>query len=85
VSLKPGGRLAVLAYHSLEDRLVKQHFAVLVRGCICPPRVPICTCGREPSFKRVSRKLQKASEAEVKQNTRARSAILRIYEKIEAG
>lgn len=83
--LKPGGRLAVLAYHSLEDRLVKQHFAALVRGCICPPRVPICTCGRKPSFKRVGYKLQRASEAEVKQNTRARSAILRIYEKIEAG
>ena len=83
--LKPGGRLAVLAYHSLEDRLVKQHFAALVRGCICPPRVPICTCGRRSSFKRVGRKLQRASEAEVKQNTRARSAILRIYEKIEAG
>ena len=83
--LKPGGRLAVLAYHSFEDRLVKQHFAALVRGCICPPRVPICTCGRRPSFKRVGRKLQSASEAEVKQNTRARSAILRIYEKIEAG
>ncbi len=85
VGLKPGGRLAVLAYHSLEDRLVKQHFAALVRGCICPPRVPICTCGRKPSFKRVGYKLQRASEAEVKQNTRARSAILRIYEKIEAG
>ncbi|MDE2705885.1 MAG: 16S rRNA (cytosine(1402)-N(4))-methyltransferase RsmH [Gemmatimonadota bacterium] len=85
VGLKPSGRLVVLAYHSLEDRLVKQHFAALVRGCICPPRVPICTCGREPSFKRVGYKLQRASEAEVKQNTRARSAILRIYEKIEAG
>ena len=84
-ALKPGGRLAVLAYHSLEDRLVKQHLAALIRGCICPPRVPICTCGRKPSFKRVSHKLQRASEAEVKQNTRARSAILRIYEKTEVG
>ena len=85
VELKPGGRLAVMAYHSLEDRLVKQHLAVLVRGCICPPRVPVCTCGRKPSFKRVGHKLQRASETEVKQNTRARSAVLRIYEKIEAG
>ena len=84
-ALKPGGRLAVLAYHSLEDRLVKQHLAALIRGCICPPRVPVCTCGRKPSFRRVSHKLQRASEAEVKQNTRARSAILRIYEKIEVG
>jgi 16S rRNA (cytosine1402-N4)-methyltransferase len=85
VGLKPGGRLAVMAYHSLEDRLVKQHLAALVRGCICPPRLPVCTCGRKPSFKRVGHKLQRASEAEVKQNTRARSAVLRIYEKIEAG
>ncbi len=85
VGLKPGGRLAVLAYHSLEDRLVKQHFAALMRGCICPPRVPICTCGRKPSFKRVGYKLQRASEAEIKQNTRARSAILRIYAKTEVG
>ncbi len=83
--LKPGGRLAVVAYHSLEDRLVKQHLAELVRGCICPPRMPVCTCGRKPSFKRVGHKLQRAGEAEVKQNTRARSAVLRIYEKIEAG
>ena len=83
--LKPGGRLAVMAYHSLEDRLVKQHLAVLMRGCICPPRVPVCTCGRKPSFKRVGHKLQKASEAEVEQNTRARSAILRIYAKTEVG
>ena len=84
-TLKPGGRLAVLAYHSLEDRLVKQHLAALIRGCICPPRVPVCICGRKPSFKRVSHKLQRASEAEVTRNTRARSAILRIYEKIEVG
>ena len=82
--LEPGGRLAVVAYHSLEDRLVKQHFAALVRGCICPPRVPVCTCGRKPSFKRVGPKLQRASEAEVAQNTRARSAVLRLYEKTEA-
>ena len=83
--LKPGGRLAVMAYHSLEDRLVKQHLAALMRGCICPPRVPVCTCGRKPSFKRVGHKLQRASETEVKQNTRARSAILRIYAKTEVG
>ena len=83
--LKPGGRLAVMAYHSLEDRLVKQHLATLMRGCICPPRVPVCICGRKPSFKRVGHKLQKASEAEVKRNTRARSAILRIYAKTEVG
>ncbi len=80
-ALKPGGRLAVMAYHSLEDRLVKQHLAALVRGCICPPRLPVCTCGRKPSFKRVGPKLQRAGAAEVAQNARARSAVLRIYEK----
>lgn len=81
--LKPGGRLAVIAYHSLEDRLVKQFLATLERGCICPPRLPVCNCGRQPSFKKVGRKLQRASAEEVRSNSRARSAILRIYEKIE--
>jgi len=81
--LAPGGRLAVIAYHSLEDRLVKRYMAELERGCICPPRVPVCVCGRQPSFRKVGRKAQKASGAEVGQNSRARSAVLRLYEKIE--
>ena len=83
--LKPGGRLAVIAYHSLEDRLVKQHLAALERGCNCPPRLPICVCGRKPSFVKVGRKLCRASGEEVQKNSRARSAVLRIYERIEVG
>jgi 16S rRNA (cytosine1402-N4)-methyltransferase len=81
--LKPGGRLAIIAYHSLEDRLVKQHLAGLERGCICPPRLPVCVCGRQPSFVKVGRKFRRASGEEVQKNSRARSAVLRIYEKIE--
>lgn len=81
--LAPSGRLAVISYHSLEDRLVKRHMAELERRCICPPRMPVCVCGHQPSFRKVGRKAQKASRAEVGQNSRARSAVLRLYEKIE--
>lgn len=80
--LLPGGRLAVIAYHSLEDRLVKSKLADLVRGCVCPPKIPFCVCGREPQFKKVQRKPLRAVEEEVRDNRRARSAILRIYEKL---
>jgi 16S rRNA (cytosine1402-N4)-methyltransferase len=81
--LKPGGRLAVIAYHSLEDRLVKQYLVALERGCICPPRLPICNCGQQPTFKKVVRKPLRAGGEEVRENRRARSAIMRIYEKLE--
>ena len=80
--LLPGGRLAVIAYHSLEDRLVKSKLADLVRGCVCPPKIPVCVCGRKPQFKKVQRKPLRAVEEEVRDNRRARSAILRIYEKL---
>ena len=80
--LVPGGRAAVIAYHSLEDRLVKTRFAELVRGCICPPDLPVCACGRKPRFRSVLRKAQRASPDEVRINRRARSAILRVCEKI---
>lgn len=83
-ALDSGGRLVVIAYHSLEDRLVKRHFEKLIRGCICPPRIPVCICGLVPTFKKVGRKPLRAGEAEVRDNSRARSAVLRIYEKIEA-
>ena len=79
--LRPGGRLAVIAYHSLEDRLVKQKMAALVKGCICPPAFPVCGCGIPPTFGLIGRR-QSATEAEVAINPRARSAALRVYEKL---
>jgi 16S rRNA (cytosine1402-N4)-methyltransferase len=81
-SLPIGGRLAVISYHSLEDRLVKVKMADLMRGCICPPRMPVCACGRKPQFKGLYRKPLKAGAQEVADNPRARSALLRISERI---
>ena len=81
-SLPTGGRLAVISYHSLEDRLVKVKLAALMRGCICPPRMPVCACGRKPQFKRLYRKPLRAGGEEVADNRRARSALLRIAERI---
>lgn len=80
--LLPGGRLVTMAYHSLEDRLIKRKMAALIRGCICPPEIPVCVCGREPTFKKVNRRPSRAGADEVQRNRRARSAILRAYEKI---
>lgn len=76
--LEPGGRLAVLAYHSLEDRIVKQAFRDLARGCVCPPRLPVCGCGRTPVLRLLSRRAEKPSEEEVASNPAARSARLRV-------
>ncbi len=78
-----GGRVAVIAYHSLEDRIVKQFMAERMKGCICPPRMPVCACGKKPEFAKVGRGRIRPSEDEVAHNSRARSAILRVYEKIE--
>ena len=78
----PGGRFAVLAYHSLEDRRVKKGFADMIRGCICPPQLPVCACGQKPSFSSVHRKAVRSSDKEVERNQRARSAVLRIYERL---
>ncbi len=75
--LKPGGRLAVISFHSLEDRIVKHFFQEEARGCICPPRLPICRCGHLPRVDLLTRKGLRASNAEVEINPRARSAILR--------
>lgn len=74
--LAPGGRLAVLSYHSGEDRVVKRFFDAEVKGCICPPALPVCGCGREPRLTHIARGT-KASEDEVARNPRARSARLR--------
>jgi 16S rRNA (cytosine1402-N4)-methyltransferase len=78
----PGGRAAVIAFHSLEDRPVKRRFEALCRGCICPPDFPVCGCGRRPAWRLVSRKPVVAGEAEVDANPRSRSAHLRCIEKI---
>ncbi|MDD2363139.1 MAG: 16S rRNA (cytosine(1402)-N(4))-methyltransferase RsmH, partial [Oscillospiraceae bacterium] len=80
--LKIGGRLAVITFHSLEDRMVKQRFAVWNKGCICPPDFPICVCNRTPAAKQVFRKPIGASETELKENPRSRSAKLRCVEKL---
>jgi 16S rRNA (cytosine1402-N4)-methyltransferase len=80
--LAPGGRLAVIAFHSLEDRLVKQFFRRESQDCICPPDQPVCTCGHSASVRLVYRHAVQPTEAEVKQNPRARSAHLRVIEKL---
>jgi 16S rRNA (cytosine1402-N4)-methyltransferase len=80
--LRPGGRLAVISFHSLEDRLVKQAFKLASTDCICPPRVPVCVCGHRASVRLLTRKPQVADAAEVAQNPRSRSAKLRVVEKL---
>lgn len=79
--LAPGGRLAVIAYHSGEDRLVKHAFRDWSTGCVCPPRVPICTCGQVPLGRVVTRRAVEASAEEAARNPRARSAKLRVWER----
>ena len=80
--LNPGGRLAVISFHSLEDRIVKNALAEFARGCICPPDFPVCVCGRKPQVKLVNRKPIVSGEQELEENPRARSAKLRVAEKV---
>lgn len=79
--LKPGGRLAVITFHSLEDRIVKKQFAKWCQGCICPPDFPQCVCGREPEGRLVNRKPITAGDRELADNNRSRSAKLRVIER----
>lgn len=80
--LNPGGRLAVISFHSLEDRIVKTELAIAARGCDCPPEFPVCICGKKPLVKLLPRKPILPSEQELEENPRARSAKLRVAEKI---
>lgn len=80
--LAPGGRLAVISFHSLEDRIIKKTLQELATGCTCPPNFPVCVCGKKPKMKLVTRKPIVAGAAELVYNPRARSAKLRVAEKI---
>jgi 16S rRNA (cytosine1402-N4)-methyltransferase len=81
-ALKSGGRLAIISFHSLEDRIVKEYFRRESKDCICPPRQPVCTCEHKATLKEISRKPIIPGEAEIAANPRARSAKLRIAEKL---
>ena len=80
--LNPGGRLAVITFHSLEDRIVKTAMAEAAKGCTCPPEFPVCVCGKKPQVKLISRKPITASNAELEENPRSRSAKLRVCQKL---
>lgn len=77
-----GGRIAVLSYHSLEDRIAKRHFREAATGCVCPPDLPVCACGHEPSVRWLTRGVERPDAAEQQRNPRARSAKLRAVEKL---
>jgi 16S rRNA (cytosine1402-N4)-methyltransferase len=80
--LSPGGRIAVISYHSLEDRIAKQTFNEFAQGCTCPPGLPVCTCGHEPVLRILTRKAIVPTPQEIEENLRARSAKLRVAEKL---
>ena len=80
--LNKGGRLCIITFHSLEDRMVKQKFAEFCKGCICPPEFPVCVCGKTPRGRLVNKKPIEAGKEELEKNVRSRSAKLRIIEKL---
>ncbi len=80
--LNPGGRIVIITFHSLEDRIVKQTFSDLATGCICPRELPVCVCGRKPILKLITKKPLLPSEGEIEKNPRSRSAKVRIAEKL---
>jgi 16S rRNA (cytosine1402-N4)-methyltransferase len=80
--LKPGGRLAIITFHSLEDRIVKEKFRELSKDCVCPPEIPICMCNHKASVKLITRKPIAPSKEEMKTNRRAHSSKLRVCERI---
>ena len=81
--LRPGGRIAIITFHSLEDRLVKKSFRDLANPCTCPPELPVCVCGKKPMLRLVYKKPILPTEAEIAENPRARSAKLRVAERID--
>jgi 16S rRNA (cytosine1402-N4)-methyltransferase len=80
--LRPGGRLAVISFHSLEDRIVKRYFAAEAKGCVCPPELPVCVCGREPRLRLLTSKAVRPSPRETGANPRSASARLRAATKV---
>src|SRR5262245_15385285 len=81
-SLRDGGRIAAISFHSLEDRRVKRFLSDLARGCVCPPELPVCQCGHEPEAKLLARRAVKPTEREAERNPRSRSARLRVAQKV---
>jgi 16S rRNA (cytosine1402-N4)-methyltransferase len=80
--LRPGGRIVIITFHSLEDRIVKQTFADLTGGCTCPKNFPVCVCGNRPQVKIITRKPILPSAAELEENRRSHSAKVRVAEKL---